>query len=139
MIHKIAHYLIRNKPDADHIFQQVSLDPPPCPSPNVSQDSETALLTAYMAELLEGFLLPTGDEQLLIQMKPEGYVSPIDKWHPSEIIYQYILEGSPPFSPLDYPEWLKDIQPTGQIDRWLLIGDPTLYGHLVPIQPHFSC
>ena len=126
MVSEIAHYWVRHEPERDHIFQHVKMECPPV--------MEAEALEDYLSALLEGFLLPTGDELLIVEMKPEGYIPPIDRWHPSEIKEQHILKGSPPFSVQDYPAWLKDVQPVGQIDRWLLIGDPTLYGHLVPVK-----
>ena len=77
-------------------------------------------------------MLPTGDAPLLVEMKPDDYV-PVITQPGIHVLQTHKGETEP-------PEWLCHYQheTEQQIDRWLLIGEPTLYGHVLPIKDEYD-
>ena len=105
-----------------HVYLEARFECPPV--------LERQELDAWLTELFGGLMLPIGDSEAMTSMKSEYSENTIPDKH---ILDTYTLTGSPPFTLTDVPDWLNDIKPVGQIDRWLLISQTAVYGHLVPI------
>ena len=117
---KFYHLTYDKKP---HVYLEARFECPPV--------LEGDALDTWLETLFGGLLLPTGDSKVHIRMKSHFPENKIPEKH---ILDTYTLTGSPPFTLTDYPKWLENLEPDGQIDRWLLIGEPTVYGHLFPIR-----
>ena len=96
---------------------------------------DVGILDTWIQEQNKDFsLLPFGCSNLHVGMKPENYVMPIQtKKCDVEILEVYKVE-----SDKDKPLWLRDFTPdlSQKVDRIFLIGDPSIYTHLIPLMTY---